>query len=210
MNQLQTAIQTFSNKYPEFTISFGEDAKTQINVGITSEFVQFSYNVGANACEKETVDNFDSSWEKIFENHSRMETGRHRVFLDFEYSENPNNYFVIFFDKKTHEFFIEKSGNIPTNSIYRIIQDYSVIAEGFNQILVDYKKRGMDFVEKTYPWIFPDYWDRNSGEIHLSHAGGFSIYHFNCYPDGSGCWEFDSYLEKDTVRQFKRVLKYKN
>lgn len=210
MKQLQTIIQNFSNKYPEFTISFGHDVKTQIDVHITSEFIQFSYDVGANAWDKERVDNFDSYDEKRFENSARIETGRHCVFLDFEYTENPNGYFVIFFDKKTNEFVIENPENIPTNSIYRIIQDYSVIAEGFGQILEDYEKRGMDFVEKTYPWISPYYLDRNSGEIHVSHAGGFSMYHFNFYSDGSGRWEFDSCLEKDTVRQLKRVLKYKN
>lgn len=207
---LQTTIQNFATKYPEFTISFSQDEKTQIDVYITSEFIQISKNIGAYSWLKEVANDPDFMWKEEFEDFGRMETTRHYVFLDYDYSESSDEYFVLFFDKKTNEIFIRNHENIPTNSINRIIQDYSVIAEGLDKILVDYKKRGMEFIEKTYSWVFPHYLDTDSGKISLGYSAGFSTYHFNHYPDGSGCWEFDSYLNKETVRQFKKVLKYKN
>lgn len=204
--ELQKIIQNFSTKHPDFTVSYGQDDRTKIDVLMTSEYIKISYDIGAYPREKEKLNDPDWSWKNEFEDLPWMETTRHYVFLD---AENANKYFVIFFDRKTNELFIENAENIPTNSIRRIIQDYSVIAEAFNKILVEYKERGIDFLRKTYPWVRPGYWDRGDGEIHVSHDGGFSIYHFNFYADGSGRWEFDSVLEKGTVRQCKRVLKYK-
>ena len=112
------------------------------------------------------------------------------------------NEFYIFHDRVTGNFAIHNESKLPVATINRILDDYDVIKRAMDKVVKEFNDRGISYLQGTYPWA--NFYMHGEYELHMSHPGGFSIYHLH-----AKIWEFDSYLERGTVRMCARILRYK-
>lgn len=176
-------------------VSYGKDERSGLLVSGSTEWMMiFSKDTGINVwpVEKRVTS------EEIFE------CERHTIGLYDLYFEDfdKENDFYIFHDRITGEFTIHNESNVPVTTVNRILDDYVVIKRAMDKVVNEFNERGISYLQGTYPWAY--FYMHNEYELHMSHPGGFSIYHLH-----AKIWEFDSYLERGTVRMCARILRYK-
>lgn len=180
-------------------VSYGKDERSGLFVDGNIEWLMIR--------SKDTIINVwpvakrDRS-EKIFE------CERHTIGLYDLYFEDfdPENDFYIFHDRINGELIIHNESKVPVATVNRILDDYGIVKQAMDKVANEFHEHGYEeglpYLQGTYPWA--NFYICRGDELHMSHPGGFSIYYMN-----SKIWEFDSYLERGTVRMCNRILRYK-
>lgn len=177
------------------SIDYGKDEKSGISVVAgRNYFMISSKNSEIHAWSKDSR----TTSEMLF-SCNRISTENFDLYLE-DYSKETDSF--IFYDKLSNELINENTHLLSEQSLNRITSNIETINLSYQKITKELNKKGFNFIKETYPWLYP-YMQGNT-ELHISHPGGFSIYYID-----RDLWEFDSSFSKDTVRAFKRVLKYK-
>lgn len=176
-------------------VSYGKDARSGLSVRGGTDWMMI--------CSKDTYINV---WpvEKRVISEEIFKCERHTIGLYDLYFEDfdKENEFYIFHDRVTGNFAIHNESKLPVATINRILDDYDVIKRAMDKVVKEFNDRGISYLQGTYPWA--NFYMHGEYELHMSHPGGFSIYHLH-----AKIWEFDSYLERGTVRMCARILRYK-
>ena len=176
-------------------VSYGKDARSGLSVRGGTDWMMI--------CSKDTYINV---WpvEKRVISEEIFKCERHTIGLYDLYFEDfdKENEFYIFHDRVTENFAIHNESKLPVATINRILDDYDVIKRAMDKVVKEFNDRGISYLQGTYPWA--NFYMHGEYELHMSHPGGFSIYHLH-----AKIWEFDSYLERGTVRMCARILRYK-
>jgi hypothetical protein len=190
-NELELKLGQLGSLY----VSYGKDARSGLSVRGGTDWMMI--------CSKDTYINV---WpvEKRVISEGIFECERHTIGLYDLYFEDfdKENEFYIFHDRVTGDFAIHNESKLPVATINRILDDYDVIKRAMDKVVKEFNEQGISYLQGTYPWA--NFYMHGEYELHMSHPGGFSIYHLH-----AGIWEFDSYLERGTVRMCARILRYK-
>ena len=176
-------------------VSYGKDARSGLSVRGGTDWMMI--------CSKDTYINV---WpvEKRVISEEIFECERHTIGLYDLYFEDfdKENEFYIFHDRVTGDFAIHNESKLPVVTVNLILDDYDAIKRAMDKVVKEFNERGISYLQGTYPWA--NFYMHGEYELHMSHPGGFSIYHLH-----AKIWEFDSYLERGTVRMCARILRYK-
>ena len=176
-------------------VSYGKDARSGLSVRGGTDWMMI--------CSKDTYINV---WpvEKRVMSEEIFECERHTIGLyDLYFGDfDKESEFYIFHDRVTGDFAIHNESKLPVVTVNRILDDYDVIKRAMDKVVKEFNERGISYLQGTYPWA--NFYMHGEYELHMSHPGGFSIYHLH-----AKIWEFDSYLERGTVRMCARILRYK-
>ena len=176
-------------------VSYGKDARSGLSVRGGTDWMMI--------CSKDTYINV---WpvEKRVMSEEIFECERHTIGLyDLYFGDfDKESEFYIFHDRVTEDFAIHNESKLPVVTVNRILDDYDVIKRAMDKVVKEFNERGISYLQGTYPWA--NFYMHGEYELHMSHPGGFSIYHLH-----AKIWEFDSYLERGTVRMCARILRYK-
>lgn len=176
-------------------ISYGKDERSGLSVGGGSDHMMIRSKDTSIAIKQVKYRNWT---EEIFKCERRTIGSYDLYFEDFDLE----NEFYIFHDRISGELIIHNEDKVPVATVNRILDDYGIIKRAMDKATKEFEEFGIKYLQGTYPWAeFNIYRD---DELHMSHDGGFSIYYIS-----EKIWEFDSYLERGTVRMCNRILRYK-
>lgn len=192
----QDLMNDYFNQMPNLTISFGNHSKTNTYIKKTSEYLLIS------SFSKIYVLLEGDSMANIFDTFVSCE--KYSLFFDKEDFSNEDDFIIFYEIESKHSVYINPEF-ISKQKISYIRQDLEVIYSSMTKIVNEYNKFGINFLTSQYSWASIYVQNGYHGkELHISHSGGFSIYYIEL-----DSWEIDGTINKDTLRIFKRFLKYK-